>query len=85
MGYTETIDLTVLARNAPDMNDMRRGTESTGITWPALKAAQDLDCDGKHPTTGRPCVLGYHQGYHRDDTNAAWLDDGEPRPSSPME
>jgi hypothetical protein len=73
VGYTETIDLTALDRDAPDMNDTPRGR----VNWPALKAAQDLSCDGKNPTTGRNCVLGYHQGYHRDDTNAAWLDDGD--------
>jgi hypothetical protein len=81
VGYAGTIDLTALARNAPDMNDTTRGR----MNWPALKAAQDLACDGKHPATGRPCVLGHHQGYHRDKTEAEWLDDGDddPRPSRP--
>jgi hypothetical protein len=73
------IDLTPLDRDAPSMNDTTRG----GTNWPALKAAQDFDCDGKHPMTGRRCVLGYHQGYHRDDTEAEWLDDGDVRPSWP--
>ena len=27
--------------------------------------------------TGRPCTRGGHQGFHRDDTGAEWLDDGD--------
>lgn len=43
--------------------------------WPILRAAQDIDCDGNNPTTGRRCVLGHHTGYHRDELGAEWLDD----------
>ncbi|GAA1576481.1 hypothetical protein GCM10009804_36410 [Kribbella hippodromi] len=49
-------------------------TELRTREWPVLKAAQDLDCDGVHPTTGKPCVLGHHHGYHRDTDGAQWLD-----------
>ncbi|WP_238164196.1 hypothetical protein [Kribbella pittospori] len=41
--------------------------------WPILDA--DEPCDGANPMTGRRCVIGYHQGYHRDSTGAKWLDD----------
>lgn len=41
------------------------------------RSAKDLGCDGKNPTTGRTCVLGHHQGYHRDDAGAEWLDEGD--------
>lgn len=32
-------------------------------------------CDGTNPMTGRPCGMGYHQGYHRDAVGAEWLDE----------
>jgi len=32
-------------------------------------------CDGVHPETGKPCVLGDHKGYHRTADGAEWLDD----------
>ncbi|GAA1620823.1 hypothetical protein GCM10009789_87690 [Kribbella sancticallisti] len=57
------------------MNDRTRGTLKDGTHWPDLRAAQDFDCDGENPTTGCRCVLGYHNGYHRDSTGAEWLDD----------
>lgn len=41
--------------------------------WPILHPAED--CDGLNPMTGRVCIRGYHDGYHRDDTGAEWLDD----------
>jgi hypothetical protein len=53
--------------------------------WPLLRSAQEMDCDGKNPTTGRPCIQGYHQGYHRDATGAEWLDDGRPTRASAWE
>lgn len=42
--------------------------------WPELRSAQDIDCDGVNPRTGAACVLGYHVGFHRDDSGAEWLD-----------
>lgn len=53
---------------------MRQEVEKDASGWPILRSAKDLDCDGKNPATGRPCVLGYHRGYHRDDAGAQWLD-----------
>lgn len=44
------------------------------LSWPVLRAAEAA-CDSTNPMTGRPCILGYHQGYHRDFTGAEWLDD----------
>jgi hypothetical protein len=41
--------------------------------WPILHPADP--CDGKNPVTGRDCVNGYHNGYHRDTTGAEWLDE----------
>jgi hypothetical protein len=32
-------------------------------------------CDGVNPLTGRACISGYHQGYHRDASGAEWLDE----------
>ncbi|MEU8223633.1 hypothetical protein [Kribbella sp. NPDC048915] len=55
------------------MND----TEERMRDWPVLKAAQDFDCDGRNPRTDRDCVLGHHQGYHRDEMGVEWLDDGD--------
>jgi len=40
---------------------------------PVVTAGQD--CDGENPATGRPCLLGQHKGFHRDDAGAEWLDD----------
>lgn len=45
--------------------------------WPILRSAQDLDCDGRNPHTDDPCLLGHHQGPHRDTVSSAWLDDGD--------
>lgn len=45
--------------------------------WPVLRSAQELDCDGRNPHTDDPCILGYHQGPHRDEAGTAWLDDGD--------
>jgi hypothetical protein len=42
-----------------------------------MKSAQEIPCDGKNPSTGRICILGDHNGYHRDETGATWLDTGE--------
>ena len=44
---------------------------------PVLRSAQELACDGRNPNTDDPCILGYHQGPHRDSAGAAWLDDGD--------
>ncbi|GAA1593283.1 hypothetical protein GCM10009789_54140 [Kribbella sancticallisti] len=57
------------------MDDVRQEVEKDSKGWPILRSAQDLDCDGKNPTTGRTCVLGYHRGNHRDETGTEWLDD----------
>lgn len=45
--------------------------------WPVLRSAQELACDGRNPRTQMACVLGYHQGPHRDDAGAEWFDDGD--------
>ncbi|TDO33227.1 hypothetical protein EV643_13325 [Kribbella sp. VKM Ac-2527] len=45
--------------------------------WPALRSAQDLTCYGRNPRNDDPCILGQHQGPHRDDAGAEWLDDGD--------
>jgi hypothetical protein len=45
--------------------------------WPVLRAAQELECDGRNPRTGDPCLLGYHRGPHRDEAGFEWLDDGD--------
>lgn len=47
----------------------------TKQAWPDLRSAAPDPCEGRNPMTGRVCRLGYHQGYHRDDTGAEWLDD----------
>ncbi|TCC20722.1 hypothetical protein [Kribbella speibonae] len=50
------------------------GINSTNQTgWPELCHADR--CDGENPMTGRACINGDHQGYHRDTTGAEWLDD----------
>lgn len=44
--------------------------------WPILRPSDGTQpCDGANPMTGRGCVIGYHQGYHRDASGARWLDD----------
>lgn len=48
--------------------------------WPVLYAAQDLACDGVNPQTGKACLIGYHKGYHRDESGARWLDEGDVLP-----
>jgi hypothetical protein len=57
------------------VDDVRQGAEKDSRGWPILCSARDLGCDGKNPMTGRICVLGHHQGFHRDDTDAEWLDE----------
>lgn len=56
------------------MTETTQGPDRETTRWPILRAAQDIDCDGEHPKTGRICVLGHHHGYHRDNTGAEWLD-----------
>ena len=48
------------------------GREMGGVEWPAT----DI-CDGLHPNTGMPCVLGDHKGYHRTADGAKWLDEAQ--------
>jgi hypothetical protein len=48
-------------------------SQSGNLGWPELRAAER--CDGENPMTGRPCVNGTHNGYHRDNSGAEWLDD----------
>lgn len=45
--------------------------------WPILHAAQDFECDGRHPASGQPCLMGDHRGHHRDEFGAEWLDGDE--------
>jgi hypothetical protein len=52
-------------------------TRQRTFEWPVLRSAQELDCDGRNPHTDDPCVLGYHQGPHRDTSGTVWLDDGD--------
>jgi hypothetical protein len=52
------------------MNGTRTGRELDGVE----RAATDL-CDGLHPKTGMPCVLGQHKGHHRTVDGAEWLDE----------
>ncbi|MDX3004485.1 hypothetical protein PWY87_22545 [Kribbella solani] len=42
--------------------------------WPVLRSAQEIECDGRNPSTGRSCMLGYHRGCHRDADGVEWLD-----------
>lgn len=42
-----------------------------------LRTAQEIACYGKNPANGMMCVLGHHNGYHRDENDAQWLDKGE--------
>lgn len=60
MGDTET-----RTTSAPGAGDQ---------TWPELRASRTEPCDGVHPETGGSCVLGWHNGYHRDATGVEWLD-----------
>jgi hypothetical protein len=46
--------------------------ERDARNWPILHPA----CAVQNPTNRHACVLGDHHGYHRDDTGAAWLDNG---------
>lgn len=55
------------------MDVTRHATEE----WPVLRSAQESDCDGRNPRSDEPCVLGYHQGPHRDEAGDEWLDDGD--------
>ncbi|GAB3815090.1 hypothetical protein HDA39_006276 [Kribbella italica] len=55
--------------------DSGRSGEASPQDWPVLQSSSSDPCDGNNPMTGRPCRLGYHQGYHRDDTGAEWLED----------
>jgi hypothetical protein len=57
------------------MTETTRGPELDTGGWPILRSAQEIDCDGKNPATGRSCVLGHHNGFHRDELDAEWLDD----------
>jgi hypothetical protein len=43
------------------MNGTRTGRELDGFEW----AGTDV-CDGLHPHTGMPCILGEHKGYPPD-------------------
>lgn len=52
-------------------------TRQAAGEWPVLHSAQELDCDGRNPRSDEPCVLGYHQGLHRDEASDEWLDDGD--------
>jgi hypothetical protein len=52
-------------------------TRQTTREWPVLRSAQEVDCDGRNPRSDEPCVLGYHQGPHRDGAGDEWLDDGD--------
>jgi hypothetical protein len=52
------------------MNGTYTGREVNGMEW----SGTDV-CDGLHPNTGMPCVLGDHKGYHRTADGAEWLDE----------
>ncbi|WP_242000124.1 hypothetical protein [Kribbella rubisoli] len=43
--------------------------------WPVLRSAQEVECDGRNPRSEERCVLGHHQGPHRDVVGDQWLDD----------
>lgn len=38
-------------------------------------ATETVTCDGVHPETGQPCMLGRHVGYHETTDGGHWLDD----------
>jgi hypothetical protein len=59
------------------VDDVGQEVDKDSKGWPILRSAQDLACDGKNPMTGRICVLGDHQGYHRDEIGTEWLDEGD--------
>jgi hypothetical protein len=59
----------VVAKLNP-MNGTRTGLEVNEVEW----ASTDV-CDGIHPNTGMPCILGDHKGYHRTADGAEWLDE----------
>jgi hypothetical protein len=43
--------------------------------WPILRPSRSGPCEGRNPMTGGICLLGDHEGYHRDDSGAEWLDE----------
>lgn len=47
-------------------------TQTDNCSWPMLRASRTEPCDAAHPSTGRLCVLGYHDGYHRDASSVEW-------------
>lgn len=47
-------------------------TQPDNRSWPVLGASRTEPCDAYHPATGRPCVLGYHDGYHREMSGVEW-------------
>lgn len=49
--------------------------ETDAKGWPLLKSAQETDCDGTNPMTGRLCIRGRHAGYHGDDVRAEWKEE----------
>lgn len=52
-----------------------RGAALNERGWPILRPSDAEPCDGRNPVTDQVCVLGHHNGYHRDGGNAEWLDD----------
>ncbi len=52
------------------MNGTHTGREIDGAEWSGTGV-----CDGHHPTTDMPCILGDHKGYHRTADGADWLDE----------
>ncbi|WP_405063834.1 hypothetical protein OG474_19900 [Kribbella sp. NBC_01505] len=52
------------------MNGTRTGHGRDGVD----RSGTGL-CDGLHPNTGMPCILGNHKGYHRTADGAEWLDE----------
>jgi hypothetical protein len=55
--------------------DSHQAVERDSRGWPILRPSRSGPCDGLNPLTGRGCLLGDHQGYHRDDSGAEWLDE----------
>lgn len=47
-------------------------TEQRKREWPVLRSAQEVTCGGLNPRDDLPCVLGQHQGPHRDDAGGTW-------------
>jgi hypothetical protein len=60
-------------RMGVEWGDRPNEDRGAGQAWPRLHPAER--CDGENPMTGRACINGHHQGYHRDTTGAEWLDD----------